>query len=345
MASLPLLTPGDFATDLDVRWCPGCGNFSILDQLKRVLAGLELPREKLVFVSGVGCAGRTPYYLNAYGYHTVHGRAPAIATGIKIANPDLDVWVVAGDGDTLGAGTNHLLHALRRNVGIKILLFNNEIFGLTKGQHSPTSRIGTRTKTSPEGSFETPLRPLTLALAAEAGFVARTVDVDVDHLNQTLRRAAEYKGTAFVEIYQNCKVFNDGVFDYATDKDTKADSILDLEHGQPLVFGKDRNRGIRLVGLTPTVAPINGKDGGDLLVHDEQSPDPLYPLLLSQLTGPDFPEVVGVLRNVPRPTFEEQLAEELAAVRGSKHPAALVEAALAGDDPWVVAKSRSGFPA
>lgn len=335
MSSLPILTANDLTTDVDVRWCPGCGDFSILAQLKNVLAGLRMPREKLVFVSGVGCAGRTPYYLNTYGFHTVHGRAPAIATGIKVANPNLDVWVVTGDGDALGAGTNHLVHALRRNVGLKILLFNNEVFGLTKGQHSPTSRIGTRTRSSPDGAFETPLRPLTLALAAEAGFVARTLDVDVDHLNNTLQRAADYKGTAFVEIYQNCKVFNDGVFEYATDKDTKADSVLELEHGQPLIFGKDRNRGIRLSGLTPSVVTINGKDRAcDLLVHDETAPDPLYAMLLSRLTGPDYPECIGVLRSVLRPTFEEQLAGQLAAVRGSKHPAAVLEAALAGDDSW-----------
>jgi 2-oxoglutarate ferredoxin oxidoreductase subunit beta len=335
MPSLPLLTADDFATDVEPRWCPGCGDFSILAQLKHVLAGLRVPREKIVFVSGVGCAGRTPYYLNTYGFHTVHGRAPAIATGIKIANPELDVWVVTGDGDALGAGTNHLLHALRRNIGLKILLFNNEVYGLTKGQHSPTSRTGTRTRSSPDGSFETPLRPLSLALAAEAGFIARTLDVDVDHFNRTLQRAAAYKGTALVEIYQNCKVFNDGVFDYATDKDTKADSLLELEHGQPLIFGKDRNRGLRLSGLAPIVVALNGKDRSeDLLVHDEALEDPLYAMLLSRLVGPDFPECIGVLRAVPRPTFEEQLAEQRALARGAKHPAALLEAALAGDDPW-----------
>lgn len=333
MATLPLLTPDDFATDLDVRWCPGCGDYSILAQLKIVLAGLNTPREKLVFVSGVGCAARTPFYLNVFGFHTIHGRAPAIATGIKLANPDLDVWVVTGDGDALAAGTNHLVHALRRNVGIKILLFNNEVFGLTKGQHSPTSRPGTRTRTSPDGSFETPLRPLSLALAAEASFVARTMDVDIDHLNQTLVRAAEHKGTALVEIFQNCKVFNDGVFEYATDKDTKADSLLYLEHGQPLIFGKDRTRGLRLRGLLPEVVTINGKDQPtDLLVHDEGA-DPMHAMFLSRLTGPDMPECVGVLRAATAPTFEEQLAE---LGRSTKLPAAVLEAALAGDDPWVV---------
>lgn len=334
--NLPLLTADDFTTDMDVRWCPGCGDFSILSQLKLVLAELKLPREKTVFVSGVGCAGRTPYYLNTYGFHTVHGRAPAIATGIKLANPDLDVWVVAGDGDTLGAGTNHLLHTLRRNVGLKILMFNNEVFGLTKGQHSPTSRTGTRTRTSPEGSFETPLRPLNLALAAEAGFVARTLDVDVDHLNRTLLRAAAYPGAAFVEIYQNCKVFNDGVFEYATDKDTKADAIIELEHGQPLIFGKDRNRGLRLEGLTPTIVTLNGKHPVDLLVHDETAADPLAAMLLSRLTWPDFPECIGVLRCVPRPTFEAQVREQTTISQATKSPNAQFEACLAGDDSFSV---------
>lgn len=334
MSSLPLLTADDFTTDMDVRWCPGCGDFSILSQLKQVMAELKLPREKIVFVSGVGCSGRTPYYMNTYGFHTVHGRAAAIATGIKLANPDLDVWVVTGDGDALGAGASHLIHALRRNVGLKILLFNNEVFGLTKGQHSPTSRCGTRTKTSPDGSFETPLRPLSVALAAEAGFVARTLDVDVDHFNHTLKRAAAYKGTAFVEIYQNCKVFNDGVFEYATDKDTKADSLIELEQGQPLIFGKDRNRGIRLDGLTPTIVNLNGKDHpSDLLIHDETAVEPLYAMLLSRLTGPDFPECIGVLRCAPRPTFEEQLAAE----PGPKSLADHLDAALAGDDSFIFA--------
>ena len=317
---LPLLNPSDLTTEQEVRWCPGCGDFSILAQMKNVFAGLGVPREKLVVVSGIGCAGRLPYYLNTYGFHTIHGRAPAVATGIKIANPDLQVWVVTGDGDALGAGGSHLLHALRRNVDIKILLFNNEVFGLTKGQHSPTSRTGTRTRTSPDGSVDAPLRPLTLALAADASFVARTIDVDVDHLTETLRRAAAHRGSAFVEIYQNCKVFNDGVFDYATDKDMKADSLIHLEHGKPLVFGKDRHRAIRLRGLTPEIITLNGHS--DALVHDEQA-DLMHALLLSRLVGPDFPECVGVLRAVQRPTFAEQRLG----------PSQL---SLDGDESWMV---------
>ena len=221
-------TAKDLASDQEVRWCPGCGDYSILAQMKKALAALGIPREKIVFISGIGCSSRFPYYMNTYGFHTIHGRAPTIATGLKLARPDLSVWVITGDGDGLSIGGNHLIHAIRRNIDLKIILFNNEIYGLTKGQYSPTSRIGTRTKSSPHGSIDTPLRPLSLAIWAEATFVARTIDVDIDHLTETLQRAAAHKGTAFVEIYQNCKIFNDGVFEYATDKSVKADNVLYL---------------------------------------------------------------------------------------------------------------------
>ncbi|HTU88828.1 MAG TPA: 2-oxoacid:ferredoxin oxidoreductase subunit beta, partial [Gemmataceae bacterium] len=239
MTALNTLTAKDLASDQEVRWCPGCGDYSILAQMKKALAGLGIPREKFVFISGIGCSSRFPYYMNTYGFHTIHGRAPAIATGLKLARPDLSVWVITGDGDGLSIGGNHLIHAIRRNMDLKIILFNNEIYGLTKGQYSPTSRIGTRTKSSPLGSIDTPLRPLSLALGADATFVARTLDVDIHHLTETLKRAAAHKGTAFVEVYQNCKIFNDGVFEYTTDKSVKADNVLHLQHGRPLVFGKD----------------------------------------------------------------------------------------------------------
>src|SRR6185503_13125338 len=238
---LPVLTPRDFASDQEIRWCPRCGDYSILAQMKKVLPKLGIPKEKIVFVSGIGCSSRFPYYLSTYGFHGIHGRAPAIATGLKITRPDLQVWVITGDGDGLSIGGNHLMHTIRRNVNLKIILFNNEIYGLTKGQYSPTSRQGTRTKSSPLGSIDNPLRPLSVAIGAEATFVARTIDVDINHLTETLKRAASHKGTAFVEIYQNCKIFNDGVFDYTTDKSVKADNALYLEHGKPLLFGKDRN--------------------------------------------------------------------------------------------------------
>src|SRR6476620_2898133 len=273
--ALPTLKPQDFASDQEVRWCPGCGDYSILAQMKKVLATLNFPREKMVFVSGIGCSSRFPYYLNTYGFHSIHGRAPTLATGIKVANPELQVWLVTGDGDGLSIGGNHLIHCLRRNVDIKILLFNNEIYGLTKGQYSPTSRLGTRTKSSPQGSLDNPLRPLSLAIGAEATFVARTVDVDINHLTETLRRAAAHKGSAFIEIYQNCKIFNDGVFDYATDKSIKAENALYLEHGKPMIFGTDQTSGIRLSGLRPEVVTLaNGTKREHLLVHDEAADDP-----------------------------------------------------------------------
>src|SRR5262245_32520757 len=306
-ASLPTLTPKDLASDQQVRWCPGCGDYSILAQMKKVLAGAGIPREKLVFVSGIGCSSRFPYYMNTYGFHGIHGRAPTFATGVRLARPDLHVVVVTVDGYALSIVGNHLIHAIRRNMNLKIVLFNNEIYGLTKGQYSPTSRTGTRTKSSPMGSVENPLRPLSLAIGAEATFAARTIDVDVNHLTKTLQRAAEHKGTAFVEIYQNCIVFNDGVFEYATDKAVKADNILYLEHGKPLVFGKDRTKGIRLNGLAPEVVDLsNGQVAmDDLLVHDERAEEPSLAYLLSRMVQPEFPECVGVFRSVRRPAFNE----------------------------------------
>jgi 2-oxoglutarate ferredoxin oxidoreductase subunit beta len=342
-APLPTLKPDDFKTDQEVRWCPGCGDYSILAQMKKALASLGIPREKMVFISGIGCSSRFPYYMNTYGFHTIHGRAPTIATGLRLANPDLLVWVVTGDGDGLSIGGNHLIHALRRNVDIKILLFNNEIYGLTKGQYSPSSRLGTLSKTSPGGSFETPVRPLSLALAAEATFVARTIDVDVQHMVQILQRAAHHKGSAFVEIYQNCKIFNDGVFEYATDKSVKADNLLYLEHGKPMLFGKDRNKGIRLNGIKPEVVEV-GKDCGldDILVHDEAAEDPTLAYLLSRFvhnTSQEavrpFPEPVGVLRAVRKPTYEELLDARIADAIAKKGKGRL-EDLFKAEDTWTV---------
>ena len=335
-APLPVFSPNDLASDQEVRWCPGCGDFAIFAQLKKVLAGLGVPREKIVFVSGMGCSSRLPYYLSTYGFNGLHGRAPALATGLKLAKPDLQVWVVTGDGDGLAIGATHLVHALRRNVDLKILLFNNETLGLTKGQHSPTSRPGTRTQTSPEGSADTPLRPLAIALASEATFVARTLDVEVSHLTDVLERAAAHKGAAFVEIYQNCKVFNDGVFEYATDKSIKADSVVYLEHGRPLLFGQDRNRGLRMSGFDiETVTLGGGVTIDDLIIHDERAEQPTLAFLLSRLSGPDFPECLGVFRRVERPTFEDQLREQITSACKPWGPGK-VEQLLAGDETWVV---------
>jgi 2-oxoglutarate ferredoxin oxidoreductase subunit beta len=334
--ALPTLTTKDLTTDQEVRWCPGCGDYSILAQMKKALTTVNVPREKMVFVSGIGCSSRFPYYMNTYGFHTIHGRAPTFATGLRLANPDLQVWLVTGDGDGLSIGGNHLIHTIRRNVDIKILLFNNEIYGLTKGQYSPASRLGTRTKTSPQGSFETPLRPLTTALSAEATFVARTVDVDVQHLTGILQKAAAHKGTAFVEIYQNCKIFNDGVFEYATDKSVKADNCLYIEHGKPMIFGKDKNRGIRLNGLRPEVVEV-GKDCGpdDLLIHDEKAEEPTLAYLLSRMYQPHFPEVFGVFRSVRKPTYEElldgQVNEQIA-----KKGVGQIEDLFKAEDVWTV---------
>jgi 2-oxoglutarate ferredoxin oxidoreductase subunit beta len=332
--ALPTLTPKDLASDQEVRWCPGCGDYSILAQVKNALAPLGVPREKLVFVSGIGCSSRFPYYMNTYGFHTIHGRAPTIATGLKLARPDLQVWVVTGDGDGLSIGGNHLVHAIRRNIDLKILLFNNEIYGLTKGQYSPTSRVGTRTKSSPTGSVESPLRPLSIAIGAEATFVARTIDVDIKHLTATLQRAAAHKGTAFVEIYQNCKIFNDGVFEYATDKSLKADTTLYLEHGKPLVFGKDRTKGIRLNGLNPEVVDLASVPADDLLIHDEKAEEPSLAYLLSRMVHPRFPECVGVFRAVERPTYEEQCRQQIEAAQAKGR--GRLEDLFASDDLWTV---------
>jgi 2-oxoglutarate/2-oxoacid ferredoxin oxidoreductase subunit beta len=334
--TLPTLTAKDFASDQDVRWCPGCGDYSILAQMKKVCATLGVPREKMVFVSGIGCSSRFPYYMNTYGFHTIHGRAPTLATGIKVANPELQVWVVTGDGDGLSIGGNHLIHALRRNVDIKILLFNNEIYGLTKGQYSPTSRLGTRTKSSPQGSIDNPLKSLSLAIGAEATFVARTVDVDINHQSEILKRAANHKGAAFVEIYQNCKIFNDGVFDYATDKSVKSDNLLYLEHGKPLIFGKDRNKGIRLHGMDPEVVTLgNGITIDDLIIHDERAPEPSLAYLLSRMVHPEFPECVGVFRAVAQPTYDELVNKQVADVQKAKG-VGKIEELFASEDAWVV---------
>ncbi len=334
--SLPVLTSNEFSSNQDVRWCPGCGDFSILAQIKNVLAEQNIPREKIVFVSGNGCSSRLPYYLSTYGFHGIHGRAPALATGLKMANPDLQVWVITGDGDGLAIGAAQLAHAIRRNVDIKILLFNNEVFGLTKGQFSVTSRQGTPTVSSPAGSIERPLHPLSFALGAEATFVARTLDMDINHMNDVFHRAARHRGTAFVEIYQNCKIFNDGVFDYATDPSIKANHTIFLEQGRPLIFGKDRNQGIRLNGFDPEVVTLaNGITMDDLLIHDERAEHPTLAFLLSRLIGPDFPECFGVFRSVLKPTFEQILLEQRESARRA-NPTSTLQDLLVGADSWRV---------
>ena len=249
--TLPVYTKKDFQTDQEIRWCPGCGDYAILSAVQMVFAELGVPREQFVFISGIGCSSRFPYYMNTFGFHTIHGRAPAVATGIKLVRPDLDVWVVTGDGDSLSIGGNHTIHMLRRNVGLKVLMFNNKIYGLTKGQYSPTSEIGKKTKSTPYGTTDRPFNPISLAIGSEATFVARSVDIFQQHLRETLKKAAAHQGAAYVEILQNCNIFNDGAWENLTEKDARSEKVVQLEHGKPLIFGKKRDKGIRLNGLRP----------------------------------------------------------------------------------------------
>ncbi len=312
----PAMKPTDLASDQDVRWCPGCGDYSILAQMKKVLASLDMAREKTVFISGIGCSSRFPYYLNTYGMHTIHGRAPAVATGLKACRSDLTVWVITGDGDGLSIGGNHLMHAIRRNMDINIILFNNRIYGLTKGQYSPTSPVGKVTKSSPLGAIDNPIHPISIAVGWEATFVARTVDVNIKHLGMVLKRAAQHQGTAFVEVYQNCVVFNDGAFDFATDQAAKANHIIEVEHGKPLIFGRNREKGIRLCGMEPEIVELGkGVTEDDLLFHDEKAEEPSLAYLLSRMRHPEFPEPIGVFRAVDRPRYDDLLNRQIDEVR------------------------------
>ncbi|MBI1881286.1 MAG: CBS domain-containing protein [Chloroflexi bacterium] len=311
MSEVIKLTRKDFVSNQTVRWCPGCGDYAILAQMQKVLPDLGISREKIVFISGIGCSSRFPYYMNAYGIHSIHGRAPTLATGLKIANPDLSVWVITGDGDGLSIGGNHLLHILRRNLDINIILFNNRIYGLTKGQYSPTSLPGHKTKTSPMGSLEQSFNPMSVAIGAEATFVARTIDTNVKHMAETLRRAAEHKGTSFVEIYQNCVIFNDNAWSYATDASEKDENVLELEHGQPMIFGKNRDKGIRLHELQPEVVSLDVVAREDLLVHNEFATEPSLAYLLSRMRRPEFPEPIGVFRSVEKPIYEEGMMNQV----------------------------------
>jgi 2-oxoglutarate ferredoxin oxidoreductase subunit beta len=312
-AAVIQLTRKDFVSDQDVRWCPGCGDYSILAQTQKVMPDFGYPKENIVFISGIGCSGRLPYYMNTYGFHTIHGRAPTLATGLKAARPDLMVWVITGDGDALSIGGNHVLHSMRRNVDIKLVMFNNRIYGLTKGQASPTSEIGKVTKSSPVGTIDTPIQPLTVALAAEASFIARSVDTHTEHLQDTLTRAGWHKGSAFVEVLQNCNIFNDGAWRSFTDREVRDDRMLVLDDGKPMIFGKDRDKGIRLRGLHPEVVTIGegGVTESDLLVHDETAEDPYLAFMLSRMFYPEFPVPVGVIRRVDRPTHDQLMTEQI----------------------------------
>ena len=321
-------TRADFQTAQEVRWCPGCGDYTILAAVQGFLAGLDVDREKFVFVSGIGCSSRFPYYMNTYGIHGIHGRAPAIASGIAAANLDLSVWVVTGDGDALSIGGNHIIHALRRNVNLKVLLFNNQIYGLTKGQYSPTSELGKRTKSSPMGALDHPFNPVSLALGAEATFVARTIDIDRKHTTAVLQRAYDHHGTAFIEIYQNCNVFNDKAFQQLTGKAERDENRITLEHGKPVVFGKDGERGVVIHEGEAVVVNVADVGLEGLHVHNEHTPQPGAAFALSRLShGPYGPTPIGVFREVPRPTYEdglEQQVQEALAARGPGDLATLI---------------------
>ena len=307
------LSPKDFATDQEVRWCPGCGDYAILKAMQKTLAEIGARPENTVFVSGIGCAARFPYYMATYGFHTIHGRAPAVATGVKLANPALDVWVVTGDGDGLSIGGNHLLHVLRRNVDLQVLLFNNEIYGLTKGQYSPTSRLGTRSPSTPGGSFENPVSAAAFALGAGARFVARSVDTLQHHLPLMFKRAHEHRGASFVEIFQNCIVYNDAVFDNFTHRDVAADAQVHVGHGQPLLFGKDGDRGLKLNPRTLRLEAVrlgeNGVAEADVMVHDESNR--ILATMLADMGPPELPVALGVLYCDPAPSYEDGLAAQV----------------------------------
>jgi 2-oxoglutarate ferredoxin oxidoreductase subunit beta len=311
--SAPSYTRADFQTDQEVRWCPGCGDYTILASVQNFLAGLGRPREEFVFISGIGCSSRFPYYMNTFGMHSIHGRAPAIATGIANTRPDLSVWVITGDGDALSIGGNHLIHALRRNVNLKIILFNNQIYGLTKGQYSPTSEVGKTTKSSPFGSLDYPFNPVSLALGAEATFVARTLDMDRNHTQQILEKAYEHEGAALIEVYQNCNVFNDKAFIELTGKEERQHNRIDLVHGKPIVFDGGA-KAVVLHGGVAEVVDSSSVDPKAILIHDETRPDPAIAFALSRLShGPYGPTPIGIFRDVKRDSYDSALNAQITA--------------------------------
>jgi 2-oxoglutarate/2-oxoacid ferredoxin oxidoreductase subunit beta len=331
------LSRKDFQSNQEVRWCPGCGDYSILTAVQLLLPDLDVKPENLVFVSGIGCAARFPYYMNVYGLHGIHGRAPAIATGIALSRPDLDVWVITGDGDALSIGGNHLIHSLRRNVNFTMLLFNNQIYGLTKGQYSPTSEVGKVTKSTPFGSIDHPFNPVSLALGAEATFVARTHDMDRKHMTETFRRAHAHRGSSFVEVYQNCNVFNDGAFAAVTAKEARPDMLIDLKHGEPIRFGAEGQHGVVLNARGETEVVDVADVGEDrLLVHDEHRDDPSLAFALSRLADtPTVPTPVGVFRDVERPIYEGEVQRQLVGAQEQRGPGDL-EALIGSGATWEV---------
>lgn len=334
---IPVTTRKDWSSDQEVRWCPGCGDYSILTAVQLLMPDLGVRRENTVFISGIGCSGRFPYYMNTYGMHSIHGRAPAVATGLAVTRPDLDVWVITGDGDALSIGGNHLIHALRRNVNLTILLFNNQIYGLTKGQYSPTSEVGKVTKSTPFGSVDEPFNPISLALGAEASFVARTHDMDRNHMMETFRRAHDHNGASLVEIYQNCNVFNDGAFEPITAKANRDDMLIPLEHGKPITFGPEAEHGVRLSGDGRLeIVEVDDVGIDAILVHDEARANPGLAFQLSRLArGPYEPTPIGVFRSIDRPDYGTEMDQQLIAAQAQKGPGDL-EGLLNSLPTWTV---------
>lgn len=336
--TIPVLTAKDLQTDQDIRWCPGCGDYSILKQVQTVLPQLGIPREEMVIISGIGCSSRFPYYMNTYGMHSIHGRATAVASGLKAVRPELSVWIVTGDGDGLSIGGNHLIHLLRRNFDVQILLFNNEIYGLTKGQYSPTSELNKITKSTPLGSLDHPFNPPALAMGADATFVARSVDRDPKHLQEMLKRTHAHKGASFLEIYQNCNIFNDGAFALFTDKGARDNNIIMLEQDQPLVFGAENEKGIVLDGMHPRVVNLTEVSVNDLWIHDEK--DLTKALILTRFFndknhGLDLPRPFGVFYDVPRLTYEVMLNEQVGSAK-ERFGEGNLDKLIAGNKTWTV---------
>jgi 2-oxoglutarate ferredoxin oxidoreductase subunit beta len=337
LISTEKLSRKDFTSDQDVRWCPGCGDYAILATVQRTLPELGVAPHQMVWVSGIGCSSRFPYYMNTYGFHTIHGRAPAVATGIKVANPELQVWLVTGDGDGLSIGGNHLMHCLRRNVGVKIMMFNNRIYGLTKGQYSPTSEAGKITKSTPLGSADYPVDPVSFALGCNAGFVARSIDVEAKHLGEVIKRAAMHEGTTFTEIFQNCNVFNDGAFEAFRAREVKAERTIQVEHGKPLLFGENDSKGLRLnpkrLELEVVTLGENGITVEDVLVHDETNPN--LAALLARMPFPEFPVALGVLYARQNESYEARLAQQMGASRERSGKGDLKKLLFSGET-WTV---------
>lgn len=326
-------TAKDFSSDQEVRWCPGCGDYSILKQVQSVMPEINVPKEDIVFISGIGCSSRFPYYMETFGMHSIHGRATAIASGLKAARPNLSVWIITGDGDSLSIGGNHLIHLLRRNFDTNVLLFNNQIYGLTKGQYSPTSEKGKKTKSTPMGSIDHPFNPLALCMGADATFIARTMDRDPKHMREMLMRSNNHKGTSLLEIYQNCNVFNDGAFFGMTDKSTKMNQALFLEHGHPLVFGENKDKGICLDGFKPIIVSLEDCSVDDLWVHDEK--DRVKAGLLTRFFDADFPRPFGVFYSEDRPTYEDALVQQIDDAMEQKGQGNLDDL-LKGSNTWTI---------